>query len=188
MMKNEVEGRGVLCLGNESEEPFWYLFFANTATDTERQQQPREGREERGTNEREMISCDHANFYFSSFYSFLARRDFFTIGNHLTKAFDTDYVQEQDMEIEELEAILMDDFKALTAPNEKKLTGRQWFGNRRAAVKTVASVDEGSNEDVEDIDFDDDDFEGEPCLNRISFFFCFRLFQLGLHCSLVPGK
>ncbi|XVF26916.1 hypothetical protein REPUB_Repub14bG0061500 [Reevesia pubescens] len=49
---------------------------------------------------------------------------------------------------------------ALTAPKEKKLTGRQWFESGRASAKGAAPVNEGSDlEDEEDIDFDDDDFE-----------------------------
>ncbi|WRX26297.1 RWD domain - like 2 [Theobroma cacao] len=51
---------------------------------------------------------------------------------------------------------------ALTAPKEKKLTGRQWFESGRATVKGAAPVNEGSDEeDEEDIDFDDDDFEDD---------------------------
>ncbi|XWS18905.1 hypothetical protein CRYUN_Cryun32bG0084800 [Craigia yunnanensis] len=51
---------------------------------------------------------------------------------------------------------------ALTAPKEKKLTGRQWFESGRATAKGAAPVNEGSDEeDVEDIDFDDDDFEDD---------------------------
>ncbi|XP_022715111.1 RWD domain-containing protein 1-like [Durio zibethinus] len=51
---------------------------------------------------------------------------------------------------------------ALTAPKEKKLTGRQWFESGRATVKGGAPVTEGSDEeDEEDIDFDDDDFEDD---------------------------
>ncbi|RYQ87580.1 hypothetical protein Ahy_B09g095100 [Arachis hypogaea] len=47
---------------------------------------------------------------------------------------------------------------ALTAPKEKKLSGRQWFESGRA--KGAAAVNEESEEeDEEDIDFDDDDFE-----------------------------
>ncbi|GAV80264.1 RWD domain-containing protein [Cephalotus follicularis] len=49
---------------------------------------------------------------------------------------------------------------ALTAPKEKKLTGKQWFESGRA--KGLAAVNEESEEeDVEDIDFDDDDFEDD---------------------------
>ncbi|KAJ8774294.1 hypothetical protein K2173_009725 [Erythroxylum novogranatense] len=49
---------------------------------------------------------------------------------------------------------------ALTAPKEKKLTGRQWFESGRA--KGTAPVNEGSEEEEdEDIDFDDDDFEDD---------------------------
>ncbi|XVF86779.1 hypothetical protein PTKIN_Ptkin18bG0070000 [Pterospermum kingtungense] len=51
---------------------------------------------------------------------------------------------------------------ALTAPKEKKLSGRQWFESGRATVKGTAPVNEGSDEeDNEDIDFDDDDFEDD---------------------------
>ncbi|XWS12043.1 hypothetical protein CRYUN_Cryun37aG0056700 [Craigia yunnanensis] len=46
----------------------------------------------------------------------------------------------------------------LTAPKEKKLTGRQWFESGRATAKGAAPVNEGSDEeDEEDTDFDDDD-------------------------------
>ncbi|KAG6575486.1 RWD domain-containing protein 1, partial [Cucurbita argyrosperma subsp. sororia] len=51
---------------------------------------------------------------------------------------------------------------ALTAPKEKKLTGRQWFESGRASTKGAAPVTEGSDEeDDEDINFDDDDFEDD---------------------------
>ncbi|XP_023547868.1 RWD domain-containing protein 1-like isoform X2 [Cucurbita pepo subsp. pepo] len=51
---------------------------------------------------------------------------------------------------------------ALTAPKEKKLTGRQWFESGRASTKGAAPVTEGSDEeDDEDIDFDEDDFEDD---------------------------
>ncbi|KAK2654246.1 hypothetical protein Ddye_014102 [Dipteronia dyeriana] len=51
---------------------------------------------------------------------------------------------------------------ALTAPKEKKLTGRQWFESGRATAKGAATVAEGSEEEEdEDIDFDDDDFEDD---------------------------
>ncbi|XP_044495096.1 RWD domain-containing protein 1-like [Mangifera indica] len=51
---------------------------------------------------------------------------------------------------------------ALTAPKEKKLTGRQWFESGRASAKGTATFDEGDDEDDdEDIDFDDDDFEDD---------------------------
>lgn len=54
---------------------------------------------------------------------------------------------------------------ALTAPKEKKLTGRQWFESGRATAvsqKGAVTVNEGSDdEDDEDIDFDDDDFEDD---------------------------
>lgn len=49
---------------------------------------------------------------------------------------------------------------ALTAPKEKKLTGRQWFESGRA--KGAAAVTEESDgEDEEDIDFDEEDFEDD---------------------------
>ncbi|RYR40573.1 hypothetical protein Ahy_A09g046318 [Arachis hypogaea] len=47
---------------------------------------------------------------------------------------------------------------ALTAPKEKKLSGRQWFESGRAKG-AVAVNEESEEEDEEDIDFDDDDFE-----------------------------
>ncbi|XP_047180333.1 RWD domain-containing protein 1-like isoform X2 [Vigna umbellata] len=48
----------------------------------------------------------------------------------------------------------------LTAPKEKKPSGRQWFESGRA--KGVAAVNEESDlEDEEDIDFDEDDFEDD---------------------------
>ncbi|XP_059457157.1 uncharacterized protein LOC132187023 [Corylus avellana] len=51
---------------------------------------------------------------------------------------------------------------ALTAPKEKKLTGRQWFESGRAAAKGAVPVTEGSDEEnEEDIDVDDDDFEDD---------------------------
>ncbi|KAL0319341.1 UNVERIFIED_CONTAM: RWD domain-containing protein 1 [Sesamum angustifolium] len=50
---------------------------------------------------------------------------------------------------------------ALTAPKEKKLSGRQWFESGRASSKGSAPVAEGSDEEEEDIDFDDDDFEDD---------------------------
>ncbi|KAJ0986484.1 hypothetical protein J5N97_004840 [Dioscorea zingiberensis] len=49
---------------------------------------------------------------------------------------------------------------ALTAPKEKKLTGRQWFESGRAQARGSTVVAEKSEEDdEEDFDFDDD-FEG----------------------------
>ncbi|KAL7100056.1 hypothetical protein ABFS83_09G109000 [Erythranthe nasuta] len=58
-------------------------------------------------------------------------------------------------------AKLMPD-SALSATKEKKLTGRQWFESGRASSKSAALVAEGSDEEVEDIDFDDDeDFEDD---------------------------
>lgn len=51
---------------------------------------------------------------------------------------------------------------ALTAPKEKKLSGRQWFESGRAVAKGAVPVNEESDEDDdEDIDFDDDDFEDD---------------------------
>ncbi|XP_054784338.1 uncharacterized protein LOC129291151 isoform X1 [Prosopis cineraria] len=51
---------------------------------------------------------------------------------------------------------------ALTAPKEKKLSGRQWFESGRASTKGAAPVTEGSEEeDEDDIDFDDDDLEAD---------------------------
>uniref|UniRef100_A0A1D1ZDE5 RWD domain-containing protein 1 n=1 Tax=Anthurium amnicola TaxID=1678845 RepID=A0A1D1ZDE5_9ARAE len=50
---------------------------------------------------------------------------------------------------------------ALSAPKEKRLTGRQWFESGRATVKGAVPATEGSEEeDEEDIEFDDD-FEDE---------------------------
>ncbi|KAH8520867.1 hypothetical protein Peur_039655 [Populus x canadensis] len=49
---------------------------------------------------------------------------------------------------------------ALTAPKEKKLTGRLWYESGKA--KGAVAVNEGSDEeDEEEIDFDDDDFEDD---------------------------
>ncbi|KAL6144588.1 hypothetical protein ACLB2K_055279 [Fragaria x ananassa] len=51
---------------------------------------------------------------------------------------------------------------ALSAPKEKRLTGRQWFETGRAAARGTATAAEGSDEeDDEDIDFDDEDFEDD---------------------------
>ncbi|XP_075663800.1 uncharacterized protein LOC142633443 [Castanea sativa] len=51
---------------------------------------------------------------------------------------------------------------ALTAPKEKRLSGRQWFESGRGSVRGPVAVAEGSDvEDEEDIDFDDDDFEDD---------------------------
>ena len=72
---------------------------------------------------------------------------------------------------------------ALTAPKEKKLTGRQWFESGKAVFlrnllfhnrylllltipffqrgTVVAADQESEEEDDEDIDFEDDDFEGK---------------------------
>ncbi|KAK6911962.1 RWD domain [Dillenia turbinata] len=45
----------------------------------------------------------------------------------------------------------------LTAPKEKKLTGRQWFESGRASAKGAVTVNEDTDEeDEEDIDFDED--------------------------------
>ncbi|CAK7356819.1 unnamed protein product [Dovyalis caffra] len=46
---------------------------------------------------------------------------------------------------------------ALTAPKEKKLTGRQWYESGKA--KGAVAVNEESDQDDEEINFDDDDFE-----------------------------
>ncbi|KAK7294308.1 hypothetical protein RJT34_17196 [Clitoria ternatea] len=49
---------------------------------------------------------------------------------------------------------------ALTAPKEKRLSGRQWFESGKA--KGAAAVtEESEGEEEEDIDFDDDDFEDD---------------------------
>jgi len=51
---------------------------------------------------------------------------------------------------------------ALTAPKEKRLSGRQWFESGRGSARGPVVVAEGSDvEDEEDIDFDDDDFEDD---------------------------
>uniref|UniRef100_A0A1J3ELH0 RWD domain-containing protein 1 n=1 Tax=Noccaea caerulescens TaxID=107243 RepID=A0A1J3ELH0_NOCCA len=50
---------------------------------------------------------------------------------------------------------------ALTAPKEKKLTGRQWFESGRARGTVVAADQESEEEDDEDIDFEDEDFEDD---------------------------
>jgi len=51
---------------------------------------------------------------------------------------------------------------ALTAPKEKKLTGRQWFESGRASAKGAAPATEGSDDEIEEeIDIDDDDFEDD---------------------------
>ncbi|ONK69986.1 uncharacterized protein A4U43_C05F29020 [Asparagus officinalis] len=58
---------------------------------------------------------------------------------------------------------------ALSAPKEKKLTGRQWFESGRASAKGATAVNEESEEeDDEDIDFDDDfeDDEEEDMLEH----------------------
>lgn len=58
---------------------------------------------------------------------------------------------------------------ALSAPKEKKLTGRQWFESGRATTKGATAITEGSDEeDDEDIDFDDDfeDDEEEDMLEH----------------------
>ncbi|KAJ4882155.1 Ubiquitin-conjugating enzyme family protein [Raphanus sativus] len=50
---------------------------------------------------------------------------------------------------------------ALTAPKEKKLTGRQWFESGKARGVVVTADQESEEEDDEDIDFEDDDFEDD---------------------------
>lgn len=58
---------------------------------------------------------------------------------------------------------------ALSAPKEKKLTGRQWFESGRATTKGATAITEGSDEeDDEDTDFDDDfeDDEEEDMLEH----------------------
>ncbi|CAL5327856.1 unnamed protein product [Camellia sinensis] len=51
---------------------------------------------------------------------------------------------------------------ALSAPKEKRLTGRQYFESGRASLKGATQIAEGSDvEDEEDIDFDDEDFEDD---------------------------
>lgn len=51
---------------------------------------------------------------------------------------------------------------ALTAPKEKRLSGRQWFESGRGSARGPVVAAEGSDvEDEEDIDFDDDDFEDD---------------------------
>ncbi|CAH8311655.1 unnamed protein product [Eruca vesicaria subsp. sativa] len=50
---------------------------------------------------------------------------------------------------------------ALSAPKEKKLTGRQWFESGKARGTVVAADQESEEEDDEDIDFEDEDFEGK---------------------------
>ncbi|XP_076886064.1 protein GIR2-like [Bidens hawaiensis] len=44
---------------------------------------------------------------------------------------------------------------ALVTNKEKKLTGKQWFQSGRASAKRAASITEGSNNEDEDIYFDD---------------------------------
>ncbi|OIW04941.1 hypothetical protein TanjilG_15686 [Lupinus angustifolius] len=50
----------------------------------------------------------------------------------------------------------------LSAPKEKKLTGRQWFesGRAKGAATIIEELDEEDEEDS-DIDFDDEDFEDD---------------------------
>ncbi|KAE9621402.1 putative ubiquitin-conjugating enzyme/RWD [Lupinus albus] len=50
----------------------------------------------------------------------------------------------------------------LSAPKEKKLTGRQWFesGRAKGAATVIEELDEEDDEDS-DIDFDDEDFEDD---------------------------
>ncbi|XP_048594436.1 RWD domain-containing protein 1 isoform X1 [Brassica napus] len=50
---------------------------------------------------------------------------------------------------------------ALTAPKEKKLTGRQWFESGKARGTVVTADQESEDEDDEDIDFEDEDFEDD---------------------------
>ncbi|CAE5959948.1 unnamed protein product [Arabidopsis lyrata] len=50
---------------------------------------------------------------------------------------------------------------ALTAPKEKKLTGRQWFESGRGRGTVVTADEEDEEEDEEDIDFEDEDFEDD---------------------------
>lgn len=50
---------------------------------------------------------------------------------------------------------------ALTAPKEKKLTGRQWFESGKARGTVVTADQESEEEDDEDIDFEDEDFEDD---------------------------
>jgi hypothetical protein len=50
---------------------------------------------------------------------------------------------------------------ALTAPKEKKLTGRQWFESGRGRGTVVIADEEDEEEDEEDIDFEDEDFEDD---------------------------
>ncbi|GAB2269292.1 hypothetical protein Dimus_004217 [Dionaea muscipula] len=60
-------------------------------------------------------------------------------------------------------AKLMPD-SALTAPKEKRLTGRQWFESGRAVASArgaLPATEESDEEDEEDIEFDDDDFEDD---------------------------
>ncbi|XP_031487368.1 uncharacterized protein LOC116255634 [Nymphaea colorata] len=49
----------------------------------------------------------------------------------------------------------------LTAPKEKKLTGRQWFESGKHTMKAAASAEVSEEEEDEDIEFDDDDFEDD---------------------------
>nr|GMC77478.1 RWD domain-containing protein 1 isoform X2 [Ipomoea batatas] len=56
-------------------------------------------------------------------------------------------------------AKLMPD-SALSAPKEKRLSGRQWFESGRASSGTTAVAEE-SDEGEDDIDFDDEDFEDD---------------------------
>ncbi|CAF2081328.1 BnaA06g02130D [Brassica napus] len=50
---------------------------------------------------------------------------------------------------------------ALTAPKEKKLTGRQWFESGRTRRAVLTADQESEEEDDEDIYFDDEDFEDD---------------------------
>ncbi|KAE9616188.1 hypothetical protein Lal_00017200 [Lupinus albus] len=50
----------------------------------------------------------------------------------------------------------------LSAPKEKKLTGRQWFESGRAkGASTVTDEPDEEDEEDSDIDFDDEDFEDD---------------------------
>ncbi|KAF3781675.1 RWD domain-containing protein 1, partial [Nymphaea thermarum] len=49
----------------------------------------------------------------------------------------------------------------LTAPKEKKLTGRQYFESGKHTMKAAASAEDSEEEEDEDIEFDDDDFEDD---------------------------
>uniref|UniRef100_A0A0A9EBC8 Uncharacterized protein n=1 Tax=Arundo donax TaxID=35708 RepID=A0A0A9EBC8_ARUDO len=55
---------------------------------------------------------------------------------------------------------------ALTAPKEKKLTGRQYFESGRHTVKGASTVADEEEEDEEDIDFDDFEDDEEDMLEH----------------------